>query len=204
MNLIDFFLHLDEYLSILVGQFGWGSYLILFGVVFLETGLVFTPFLPGDSLIFVASTLAAQEIMDIKLLWALFTVAAITGDSVNYWVGSRLGKKIIHEKGLLKVEYLKRTEDFYAKYGKKTIIIARFIPIIRTFAPFVAGIARMNYRTFLIYNICGGIAWVSLFTLTGYFFGELPWVQDNLHILIVLIIVVSLLPPIWEYIKSRK
>ncbi len=204
MDLIDFFLHLDEHLASLVAEFGWGTYGVLFAIIFCETGLVFTPFLPGDSLIFVAATLAAQEALDIKFLWLVFVVAAIMGDSVNYWIGDKLGKKIVREKGLIRKEHLQKTEAFYDKYGKKTIVIARFIPIVRTFAPFMAGMAHMDYKTFITYNISGGLVWVSLFSFAGYFFGELPWVQENLHYLILLIIFVSFLPPVWEYWKSRK
>ncbi len=205
MDFIDFFLNLDTHLASLVDQMGSWSYAILFGVVFCETGLVFTPFLPGDSLIFVASTLAAQDIMDIKVLWPAFMVAAITGDSVNYFVGSRLGKRLSSgKKTLIKKDYLQKTEAFYEKYGKKTIVLARFIPIVRTFAPFVAGMANMNYKVFSAYNVFGAFLWVTLFSCAGYFFGGLTWVQENLHYLILLIIVLSMLPPLWEYVKSRR
>ncbi|MEK9159141.1 MAG: DedA family protein [Patescibacteria group bacterium] len=204
MDLIDLFLHLDEHLASLVEQFGWGSYVVLFAIVFCETGLVFTPFLPGDSLIFVAATLAAQEVMNVLLLWPLLLVAAIVGDSVNYWIGSRFGRKLVREKGLIRHEHLDRTRAFYEKYGKKTIVIARFIPIVRTFAPFMAGMAHMDYKVFWFYNVLGGFLWVTLFTFAGYFFGELPWVQENLHYLILLIIFLSLLPPVWEYWRNRK
>ena len=204
MDLINFFLNLDVHLVSLVEQMGSWTYAILFAVIFCETGLVLTPFLPGDSLIFVAATLAAQDIMDIKLLWTLFFFAAIAGDSVNYWVGSHIGKKLIRGKGLVRREYLQKTEAFYEKYGRKTIIIARFIPIVRTFAPFMAGMAHMNYKVFSAYNILGGMLWVSAFCFAGYFFGGLTWVQENLHYLILFIIGISILPPVWEYMKSRR
>lgn len=205
MDFIDFFLHLDVHLSSLVDQMGSGAYVILFGVVFCETGLVFTPFLPGDSLIFVSATLAAQDILDIKVLWPLFFVGAVAGDTVNYWVGSRLGKRLSSgKKTLIKREYLEKTESFYEKYGKKTIVIARFIPIVRTFAPFVAGMANMDYKVFSFYNVLGAFLWVTLFSCAGYFFGGLTWVQENLHYLILLIIGISILPPIWEYMMSRR
>jgi len=203
MDFIDFFLHLDIHLANLVTEFGFGTYAVLFAVVFCETGLVFTPFLPGDSLIFVAATLAAQDVLNVFSLYLVFLIAAILGDTINYWIGHFLGKKIVREKGLIRDEHLDRTREFYDKYGKKTIVMARFIPIVRTFAPFVAGMSRMDYKIFSFYNVLGGFLWVTLFTLAGYFFGELPWVQENLHYLILLIIGVSILPPVFEYAKAK-
>lgn len=202
-TLFDFVLHLDVHLAALVAQFGWLTYGILFLIAFCETGLVFTPFLPGDSLIFVAATLAGQGMLHVSILWMSFTIASILGDSVNYWVGTHFGARLEKSK-MIKKEHLEKTQFFYEKYGKKTIIIARFIPVVRTFAPFVAGMARMNYRDFLIYNIVGGIAWVSFFTFTGFFFGQIPWVQDNLEKVILGIIVISLVPPAIEIWKQRK
>jgi membrane-associated protein len=202
-TLLDFILHLDVHLPLLVEQFGWLSYGILFLIVFCETGLVFTPFLPGDSLLFVAGTLAGQGTLKVLLLWLVLTVAAILGDSVNYWVGTHFGRRLERSK-MVRPEYLEKTQGFYEKYGKKTIIIARFIPIVRTFAPFVAGMARMNYRDFLIYNIVGGIAWVSFFIFAGFFFGRITWVQDNLEKVILGIMVLSLVPPILEVWKQHK
>lgn len=202
-TLLDFVLHLDVHLAALVAQFGWLTYGILFLIAFCETGLVFTPFLPGDSLIFVAATLAGQGMLHVSILWMSFTIASILGDSVNYWVGTHFGARLEKSK-MIKKEHLEKTQFFYEKYGKKTIIIARFIPVVRTFAPFVAGMARMNYRDFLVYNIVGGIAWVSFFTFTGFFFGQIPWVQDNLEKVILGIIVLSLIPPAIEIWKQRK
>ncbi len=203
LSFFDFILHLDQYLTLLVEQFGWVTYLILFAIIFCETGLVFTPILPGDSLIFLAATLAAQGTLNVWLLWVLFLVASIVGDSVNYWIGGHFGKRLANTR-FLKKEYMERTEAFYEKYGKKTIIIARFIPIVRTFAPFMAGTARMNYRDFLVYNVVGAFVWVTTFVLAGYFFGTLPWVQNNLHTLVFVLIGVSLLPPLWEFWRGRK
>lgn len=202
-TLLDFVLHLDVHLAALVAQFGWLTYGILFLIAFCETGLVFTPFLPGDSLIFVAATLAGQGMLHVSILWVSFTLASVLGDSVNYWVGTRFGARLEKSK-MIKKEHLEKTQFFYEKYGKKTIIIARFIPVVRTFAPFVAGMARMNYRDFLIYNIVGGIAWVSFFTFTGFFFGQIPWVQQHLETVILGIVVLSFVPPAIEIWKQRK
>lgn len=202
-NFFDFLLHLDVHLTALVQQYGNLTYGILFLIAFCETGLVFTPFLPGDSLIFVAATLASQKALNIFILWTAFTVASIAGDSVNYWVGTRFGHKLEASKSLRK-DYLQKTQDFYARYGKKTLVMARFIPVVRTFAPFVAGMGRMNYRDFLIYNVVGGVAWVSFFTFVGYFFGRITWVQNHLETVILGIIFVSLLPPALEWWKARR
>ena len=202
-NLFDFLLHLDVHLTALVQQYGNFTYGILFLIAFCETGLVFTPFLPGDSLIFVAATLASQHFLNILILWVAFTVASILGDSVNYWVGTRFGHKLEQSKAL-RVDYLQKTQDFYAKYGKKTLVMARFIPVVRTFAPFVAGMGRMNYADFLFYNVVGGVAWVSFFTGVGYFFGRVTWVQNHLETVILGIIALSLVPPVLEWWKLRK
>lgn len=207
-NILDFFLHLDKYLSQFIGTYGPLTYGILFVVIFLETGLIVTPFLPGDSLIFVAAALASQGFMNIYLLIVLLSLAAIFGDSLNYSIGKYFGNKFIHNKKLVKREYLERTEEFYLKHGGKTIIFARFIPIIRTFAPFVAGISKMNYRKFLIYNVIGGVAWVGFFAIAGYFFGTISVIQKNLTWVIIIIIGASLIPPAVEYlivkIRHRK
>lgn len=203
MDFLDFFLNFDDHLATLVENLGWLSYGLLFAIIFCETGLVFTPFLPGDSLIFVAATLAAQGVLNAFILWLIFMVACITGDSVNYWVGLRFGRRL-SRSGSIRPEYLERTERFYEKHGKKTIILARFIPIVRTFAPFVAGMAQMNYRDFIVYNVGGGFFWVTFFVGSGYFFGELSWVQDNLHFVILFIIFLSLMPPLWEHWRTRK
>ena len=199
---LDFFLHLDVHLAALAAQFGWLTYGGLFLVVFCETGLVFTPFLPGDSLIFVAATLASEGTLYVALLWTVLALAAVLGDSVNYWIGMRFGA-VIGRRRWVKEEHLEKTQRFYEKYGKKTIIIARFIPIVRTFAPFVAGMVRIRYRDFFIYNVVGGLAWVSFFTFAGYFFGQLPWVHDNLEKVILGIVVLSFVPPVLEFAKEK-
>ncbi len=202
---IDFFLHLDKNLNAVITQFGPLTYIFLFLIIFCETGLVVMPFLPGDSLLFVAGSLAAFGSLDIKILFITLALAAIIGDSVNYWIGSMLGRKVFHEKSkFFKKEYLVKTEKFYGKYGGKTIILARFMPIIRTFAPFVAGIGKMNYGWFISYNIIGGIIWVGLFMFGGYFFGNIPIVKNNFEISIFIIIFLSILPGIIEYLKHKR
>lgn len=201
--LIDFVLHIDVHLAALVSQYGLLSYAFLFLIVFCETGLVFTPFLPGDSLIFVAATLAGQGALNTWLLWLIFCVASILGDSVNYWMGTHFGKVWENSKTIRK-DYLEKTRGFYAKHGKKTIILARFVPIVRTFAPFVAGMGKMDYKDFFAYNVIGGVTWVSFFILAGHFFGQITWVHDNLELVILLIIFASLIPPAIEFLKARK
>lgn len=204
-QIIDIFLHLDKHLSAVIAQFGVLSYIFLFIIIFMETGLVITPFLPGDSLIFVAGTLAAFGSLNILVLFITLALAAIIGDSINYWIGSMLGRRVFHEKSrFFKKEYLTKTEKFYEKYGGKTIILARFMPIIRTFAPFVAGIGKMKYSQFFSFNIIGGIAWVSLFLFGGYFFGNIPIIKNNFEISIFVIIFISILPGIIEYIKHKR
>ncbi len=204
LQLIDFIMHLDKYLSLIIQSYGVFTYFILFVVIFLETGLVITPFLPGDSLLFLAGTFAAQGSFNILLLFLILALAAILGDSFNYWIGNYFGVRVFSNSVLFKKEYLERTKEFYRKYGGKTIIYARFIPIIRTFAPFVAGIGAMDYKNFLIFNIIGALSWVTLFLLGGYFFGGVPIVKDNLTVFVFLIIFISILPPIIEYIKNRR
>lgn len=204
-DFLEIILHLDKYLAILFEQYGAWVYAILFLIIFLETGIVITPFLPGDSLIFAVGTLAAQGSLDILLLWFLLCLAAILGDTVNYRIGHYVGPKVFQQNiRFLKREYLLRTEAFYEKHGGKTIILARFIPIIRTFAPFVAGIGKMNYPRFLTYNIVGGIGWVTLFLLGGYYFGTIPIIKRNFTLVIVIIIITSFIPVIIEYIKHKK
>lgn len=202
---VDIILHIDIHLSAIIQQFGGWTYAILFLIVFLETGLVLTPFLPGDSLLFTVGAFAAQEVLHIFWVFILLTGAAILGDTVNYWIGYHVGPKIFRQKNVrfLNKEYLDRTHAFYEKYGGKTIIIARFMPIIRTFAPFVAGIGRMSYGTFLGYNIIGGIAWVASFVFGGYYFGNIPWVKKNFTAVILVIIVLSILPGVIEFIRHR-
>lgn len=201
---IEFIIHLDTHLAALINQFGIFTYLILFAVVFCETGFVVLPFLPGDSLLFAAGALSAAGALDIALLFLLFSAAAIIGDSVNYWIGGIMGLRVFREKSrFLNREYLMKAEKFYEKHGGKTIVIARFIPIIRTFAPFVAGIGKMNYPRFLAYNILGALLWVSLFLFAGYFFGNIPVVKQNFGVLIVAIIIISLLPALFEFLRHH-
>ena len=178
---------------------------IMFTIIFLETGLVVTPFLPGDSLLFAAGTFAALGALDIVWLFVILSFAAVAGDTVNYWIGAYVGPKIFHEERVrfLNREYLDRTHQFYERYGGKTIIIARFVPIIRTFAPFVAGIGSMTYWRFISYNVIGGVAWIFLCTLAGYFFGNLSIVRENFSLVIIAIIIISILPGIIEYMRHR-
>jgi membrane-associated protein len=203
-TLIEYVLHLDKYLGLIIQNYGALTYLFLFLIIFMETGFVVTPFLPGDSLIFAAGTLAGMGYMNIWVLYLTLCAAAILGDTVNYWIGHYVGPRAFSGNiRFLKKEYLDRTHAFYEKHGGKTIIIARFIPIIRTFAPFVAGIGAMTYPKFIVYNIVGGMAWVALFLFGGYFFGNLPFVQNNFSFVLVAIIFISLLPAVIEVINSR-
>ncbi|HEX7860061.1 MAG TPA: DedA family protein [Verrucomicrobiae bacterium] len=205
LKLIDIVLHVDDYLKDLVPQYGVWIYAILFLIIFAETGLVVTPFLPGDSLLFAIGALCGAQVLNLPTILILLTIAAILGDTVNYWVGHYMGPKVF--KGnikFLKKEYLDRTHNFYERYGGKTIIIARFVPIVRTFAPFVAGVGSMTYGKFMSYNIFGGIFWVFSMTLAGYFFGGFKFVQDNFSTVILMIIFISILPGIIEYWRERK
>jgi membrane-associated protein len=205
---IDLFLHLDVHLSELVRQYDTWVYAILFVIIFCETGLVVTPFLPGDSLLFVAGTLCtvADNHLNIALLLLLMISAAILGDAVNYSIGRFFGKSLFRNPNskIFRQDYLDKTHHFYEKYGGKTIILARFVPIVRTFAPFVAGMGKMTYHRFALFNITGGVAWASIFLLTGYFFGTLPFVKHNLQILVVVIIVISVMPVVIEVLRERK
>ncbi|HDD61315.1 MAG: DedA family protein [Chloroflexota bacterium] len=203
--LIDFILHMDVHLNEIISNYGVWTYGILFFVIFMETGFVVTPFLPGDSLLFAAGTFAALGSLNPYYLFLLLTAAAILGDTVNYSVGHYIGPRAFSgEIKFLKQEHLDKTQAFYKKHGGKTIILARFIPIIRTFAPFVAGIGTMKYRKFITYNIVGGIAWVATFTFLGYFFGNIEFVKKNFELVIFAIIFISFIPPILEVIKARK
>jgi membrane-associated protein len=207
-KLIDFIVHLDVHLNTLIVTYQLWTYLILFLVIFCETGLVVTPFLPGDSLLFATGALAAAPGSPLKAHWLfiILTAAAIIGDTVNYWIGHAVGPRIFSQKKVrfLKKEHLERTHEFYEKYGGITIILARFIPVIRTFAPFVAGIGRMTYWRFISFNVIGGIAWVGIFVFGGYFFGNLPVVRRNFTTVIAVIILISILPGVIEYLRQRR
>lgn len=203
--LIDFILHMDVHLAEIINQYGTWTYGILFAIIFMETGLVVTPFLPGDSLLFAAGSFAALGVMNPWLLFLLLGTAAVIGDTVNYWIGHYVGPRAFSGNvRFLKKEYLDRTHAFYEKHGGKTIILARFIPIIRTFAPFVAGVGAMTYWRFITFNFVGGIVWVGLFTFAGYYFGNLEFVRRHFELVIFAIIFISLLPPVIEYFKARR
>ena len=205
-SLIDVFLHVDQHLAEIVASYGLVTYAILFVIVFCETGLVVTPFLPGDSLLFAAGALCTTTELSVALLIPLLIAAAVLGDAVNYWVGFRVGPGFL-EKGkvrFVKRSHLERTQRFYERHGGKTIILARFVPIVRTFAPFVAGIGRMSYARFAAYNVLGGVAWVLSFTLLGYFFGSLPAVKENFSFVVVAIILLSVVPILVELWKARR
>ena len=204
-SVMDLFLHLDEHLHRIVSDYGVWTHLILFAIVFAETGLVVTPFLPGDSLLFAAGALAALGSLDLWLLVALLIGAAILGDTVNYWVGAWIGPRAFSGTvRFLRKDYLDRTHAFYEKHGGKTIILARFVPIIRTFAPFVAGVGAMSYPKFITYNVVGAVLWVGIFVPLGYFFGNMPTVKDNCSLVILAIIALSLLPIAFEAIRARR
>jgi membrane-associated protein len=205
LKAIDFILHIDVYLSDIIIRFGAWTYGLLFFIIFMETGFVVTPFLPGDSLLFAAGTFAALGALNPWLIFVLMSIAAIAGDTVNYWVGHAIGERAFTgEIKWLKKEYLDRTHAFFEKHGGKTIFLARFVPIVRTFAPFVAGVSEMTYGYFISYNIFGGITWVALFTFAGYFFGNIPLVRNNFEIVIVVIILISLVPMFVEWLKARR
>jgi membrane-associated protein len=206
LTIIDLFVHLDRHLIWLLQHFGVWVYLIVFIVVFCETGLVVTPLLPGDSLLFGLGALAAIGNLNVAWLFVLLSIAAIAGDTVNYFIGKYIGPRVFHEdtSRFFKREYLEKTHRFYEKYGGKTIVIARFMPIIRTFAPFVAGIGAMTYAKFIIYNVLGGITWVAVFIFGGYYFGNLPMVKNNFTLVIMAIIIISVMPGVIEYFRQRR
>ena len=203
-HLDDLFLHLDEHLNTVIQAYGPWTYLLLFAIIFMETGFVVTPFLPGDSLLFAAGALAGLGSLNAGVLFVLLSLAAILGDTVNYWIGHYVGPRAFTgEIRFLKKEHLDRTHDFFERYGGKTIILARFVPIVRTFAPFVAGIGAMTYWRFITYNVIGGVVWVGLFVLGGRFFGNLKLVQDNFSLVVLAIIVISVVPVAVEFLRER-
>jgi membrane-associated protein len=205
LQVLDLFRHLDAHLAELIRDYGPWIYGILFAIIFCETGLVVTPFLPGDSLLFAAGALAAQGEMNVLLLWVLLLVAAVAGDTVNYWIGQKVGVSVFKEDArILKTAHLRRTEEFFAKYGGKTIVLARFMPIVRTYAPFVAGASRMNYGAFITYNVLGAVLWITIFLWGGFFFGNIPFVQKHFEYVVIVIILLSVLPVFIEWWKHRR
>lgn len=219
-SLIDFVLHMEKYLPLMMQQFGLVTYIILFLVIFVETGLVVTPFLPGDSLLFAAGAIAALPAcnpsltagcdpnafkLNVVVLYIGVAAAAVLGDTVNYWIGHYIGPRAFSGKiRFLKKDYLDRTQAFYDKHGGKTILLARFIPIVRTFAPFVAGVGKMRYGYFISYNVFGGILWTALFVFTGFFFGNLEFIQKNFSLVVIAIVLISVLPMVYEYVKAKR
>ncbi len=205
---LEIFLHLDAHLNQWAGVLGPWLYVVLFAIVFCETGLVVTPFLPGDSLLFAVGALASIDgsPISLPLMFVLLIIAAVTGDAVNYAIGYRIGPKVFSREDsvFLNVRHLRRTQEFYEKHGGKTIMLARFMPIVRTFAPFVAGVGQMQYSRFALFNMTGGVVWVSAFLFAGYFFGNVPAVKSNFHIVIVAIVVLSVLPPVIEFLRARR
>lgn len=205
-TIFDTLIHMDYYLDLIIRSYGIGTYALLFLIIFCETGLVVTPFLPGDSLLFAGGTFATLGSLDVKWLMILLSLAAITGDTMNYWFGFMAGPKVFKKKEsrFLNKKHLDRTYRFYEKYGGKTIILARFVPIIRTFAPFVAGIGNMSYKRFITYNVFGGIAWVVILVGAGYFWGHLPFIKQHFSLVILAIVIISILPGIIEFVRHRQ
>ena len=205
-GLIDIVLNLDTHLTDLVNQYGLVTYAILFGIIFAETGFVVTPFLPGDSLLFAAGAIASLGSLNVSVIIVVLILSAVLGDTVNYWIGHFFGKKIVDNPKIkfINQEHIDKTEQFYKKYGGKTIILARFVPIVRTFAPFVAGVGTMDYRKFIFYNIIGGALWITLLTMLGYLFGNMPFVKENFHYAIFAVIALSLVPIGYEYIQHKR
>lgn len=203
---LNIVLHLDAHLLVLVQEYGVWVYAILFAIIFAETGLVITPFLPGDSLLFVIGALCGMEALELQVAIPLLVFAAFSGDNTNYWIGRLIGLRVVTRANprFIKHEHLEKTQMFYAKHGGKTIIFARFLPVIRTFAPFVAGIGTMNYRLFISFSALGSVAWIGSLTLAGYFFGNIPVIKNNLTLMVIVIVFISFIPAILEYIKHRR
>jgi membrane-associated protein len=206
MEIFSFILHLDEHLANIVNHFGFFTYAFLFLIIFAETGLVVTPFLPGDSLLFAVGALSATGILNVWVVYFSLLVAAILGDTVNYWIGHKMGPRVFSKSNskIFNKAYLAKTEAFYEKYGGKTIILARFLPILRTFAPFVAGVGKMNYAKFVTYNVVGAFIWVTTFVWAGYFFGSIKIIKENFELVVIGIIIFSLIPVFVEYLRHRK
>ena len=206
VHAVQLFLHLDKYLGAVIQDYGAWTYLLLFLIIFCETGLVVTPILPGDSLLFAVGVFAARGDLDIYKIWPLLAFAAVLGDNVNYAVGNYIGPKVFHYENsrIFKKEYLQKTHNFYEKYGGKAIILCKYVPIVRTFAPFVAGVGAMTYPRFLTFNVIGGFTWVTLITFAGYFFGNIPVIRNNFSIVVVIIILISIMPAVIEYVKHRR
>ncbi len=202
---VDLFVHLDRHLAEVIQNYGTWTYALLFAIIFMETGLVVTPFLPGDSLLFAAGSFAALGALDVRLLFVLLVTAAVVGDNLNYAIGHYLGPKVFHyeRSRFFNPEHLRKTHGFYEKYGVKTIIIARFVPIVRTFSPFVAGVGAMSYPRFLAFDVLGGTLWVGVCVFAGYFFGNLPFVRKNFSLVVLVIILISVMPAVVEYLRQR-
>jgi len=204
-QVVDLFLHLDKHLAEIIGHYGGWTYAILFAVVFCETGLVVTPFLPGDSLLFAVGTFAGMGSLDVRVVVPLLLLATFLGDNVNYFIGKKVGRRAFSgELRFVKREYLTRTEAFYERHGPRTVILARFVPIVRTFAPFVAGVGAMPYHRFIGYSLAGALLWVGLLVLSGYFFGTIPVVRDNFSIVVLAIIAISLMPMVVQFVRARR
>jgi len=202
---VEFILHIDTHLQAIIADYGGWTYALLILIIFAETGLVITPFLPGDSLLFAAGTFAGLGSLNPLVLFVTLSIAAVLGDTVNYWIGRAVGPRVFQkDTRFIKRKHLERTQAFYAKYGGKAIVIARFMPIVRTFAPFVAGIGSMDYMRFVFYNILGGVLWIGLFVFGGYFFGNLPVVRENFSLVIMVIIFLSILPAVIEFLRARR
>lgn len=206
MHGVQLFLHLDKYLGAVIQDYGAWTYLILFLIIFCETGLVVTPILPGDSLLFAVGVFAARGDLDIFKIWPLLAAAAVLGDNVNYAVGNYIGPKVFHYENsrIFKKEYLQKTHAFYEKYGGKAIILCKYVPIVRTFAPFVAGVGAMTYPRFLMFNVVGGVTWVTLITFAGYFFGGIPVIKNNFSVVVIIIVLISVMPAVIEYLRHRR